>query len=151
MFPFVPNLPIFISRPSEAAGVHNYMSQILLRTNKWSPENGSFTLLFAQLSVFSSPHPFPSLQVRKTTRRWSGSGFTRARPSAARPVAPTTSWWPTSSPTNLTSAGLLSPHTCATQPCVRSVFCFFSLLLQFPYIPATFRTRRAKAADINDT
>lgn len=41
-----------------------------------------------------------SLQVKKTTQPWFGSGFIRASPSAARPADPTTNWWPTSSPTN---------------------------------------------------
>lgn len=59
MFPFVPNLPIFIFRPSEAAGVYNYISQILFRTNNRSPENGRFILPFAQLNVFSLTHLFP--------------------------------------------------------------------------------------------
>ena len=42
-----------------------------------------------------------SLQVKRTTRPWCGSGSTRGSPSAARPAEPTTSWWPTSCPTNL--------------------------------------------------
>ena len=41
-----------------------------------------------------------SVQVKKTTQPWFGSGFMRARPSAARPVVPTTNWCTMSSPTN---------------------------------------------------
>uniref|UniRef100_A0A3P9HAA5 Cytochrome c oxidase subunit 5B, mitochondrial n=1 Tax=Oryzias latipes TaxID=8090 RepID=A0A3P9HAA5_ORYLA len=42
--------------------------------------------------------------VRRTTRRWSGSGSMKARPSAARPAALTTSWWLTSFLTNSSSS-----------------------------------------------
>lgn len=40
-----------------------------------------------------------SPQAKRTTATWSGSGCTRGRRSAAPPVAPTTSWCPTSCPT----------------------------------------------------
>lgn len=59
--------------------------------------------------LFLCPYPMlsPSLcptlslspQVRRTTATWFGSGCTRARPSAAPPVVPTTNSSPTSCPT----------------------------------------------------
>uniref|UniRef100_A0AAX7SVU7 Cytochrome c oxidase subunit 5B, mitochondrial n=1 Tax=Astatotilapia calliptera TaxID=8154 RepID=A0AAX7SVU7_ASTCA len=57
----------------------------------------------------ADPHLVPSITNKRivgcvcerTTQPWSGSGSMRVRPSAARPAAPTTSWFPMSSPTDL--------------------------------------------------
>lgn len=50
------------------------------------------------------------LQVRKTTPQLCGSGSTREKHSAVRPVAPTTSWSTTSCLTEPTSGPLLSTN-----------------------------------------
>ena len=63
-----------------------------------------------QPMCFCSSPDLLSLQVKRTTRPWCGSGSTRGSPSAAHPAGPTTSWWPTSCPTNLYHhTRLLSP------------------------------------------
>lgn len=75
----------------------------------------SILLHFCQsLFCVCIPHRLiSSLQVKKTTQLWFGSGFIRARPSAAHPVAPTTNWCPMSSPINLYIPLLLK--MCITQ------------------------------------
>lgn len=73
-----------------------------------------------------------SLQVKKTTQLWFGSGSTRARPSAARPVAPTTNWCPTSSPTN---------SSCLLLQLNITWLCICTMLASLWNIPLTFRTR----------
>lgn len=84
----------------------------------------SFVSLSAILCLFLTSSFL--LQVKKTTPLWCGSGFMRARPSAAHPVAPTTNWCHTKSPIN----GSLIPHVNNT-----------ALRISFKYSFDSFRTR----------
>lgn len=117
---FVPNFPFYFS-------VH-WISSHLQRhipngfsTNNTSSENSRCSWMCSYHRTSSS------LQVRKTTRPWSGSGFMRARPSAAHPVVPTTSWWPTSSPTNF--CWPVCYHTHAQHSCMGFFFFNFHIFL----------------------
>lgn len=63
------------------------------------------------------------LQVRKTTPRLCGSGSTREKHSAVRPVAPTTSW---------------STMTCLTEPTSGPLLCTNGANGQHPLWPSSF-------------
>lgn len=69
------------------------------QAQRWAGHNPHWGNLSVRVTYrWHRSHPVSCVQVRRTTRPWSGSGSTRVRPSAVHLAAPTTNWFPTNSP-----------------------------------------------------